>query len=379
MGTTGDFRARMAAAMLNEDFQAALDRITKKKKEITSMADVQKDIITDKLEDTADYIDNFGPISTLKDYFVETKGFSEGDWSEIEKVVQKLDAPSIDAFVQYTKNPVKIDYFTSMTKTTNVINQLEKDHNLPKAVTSKIFDKEGKMKAGKGVGRGELFLGFMVDGATNASVGDVNVNGQAYEVKGKEARLNTQNGFGLGTPAMISFFNALKDHKDPKIQNIGNNFGDSSKGNIQSYNFLKGGKSKFYELFQTAHKDGIKLNDIFEILASTLFCGDSGIWLTASSQLENEVVGVFKKYVGKDGTAKNDVMLNYALMWINIKYYKTREPFNGIFIILPGTGKMAYLPVGEQDMTGWLSKNVKYNQPSWQDNPTSNCWKITLK
>jgi hypothetical protein len=72
-------------------------------------------------------------------------------------------------------------------------------------------------------------------------------------------------------------------------------------------------------------------------------------------------------------------MLNYALMWINIKYYKTREPFNGIFIILPGTGKMAYLPVGENDMTGWLSKNVKYNQPSWQDNPTSNCWKITLK
>ena len=87
MATQGDYRARFAAAMLNEDFQTALDRINKKKKEITSMADVQKDVITGKLEDTADYIDNFGPISTLKDYFVETKGFSEGDWSEIEKVV----------------------------------------------------------------------------------------------------------------------------------------------------------------------------------------------------------------------------------------------------------------------------------------------------
>ena len=31
MATQGDYRARFAAGMLNEDFQAALDRIIKKK------------------------------------------------------------------------------------------------------------------------------------------------------------------------------------------------------------------------------------------------------------------------------------------------------------------------------------------------------------
>ena len=67
MATQGDYRARFAAGMLNEDFQAALDRITKKKKQISSMKPDQKEIITGKLEDTADYIDNFGPISVLKD------------------------------------------------------------------------------------------------------------------------------------------------------------------------------------------------------------------------------------------------------------------------------------------------------------------------
>lgn len=386
MGTTGDFRARMAAAMLNEDFQAALDRITKKKKEITSMADVQKDIITDKLEDTADYIDNFGPISTLKDYFVETKGFSEGDWSEIEKVVQKLDAPSIDAFVQYTKNPVKIDYFTSMTKTTNVINQLEKDHNLPKAVTSKIFDKEGKMKAGKGVGRGELFLGFMVDGATNASVGDVNVNGQAYEVKGKEARLNTMNGFSNGGQAIKSFFKALENlgkGKEKAIYSqLAAEFGAAKKENIQAYNFYKGKNkitgnqgSRFYDLIAKANELELDKDLIIQAIAKNVFT--SGVWQNGSD-FEGEVIKALQP-LKKPYNLGDDSMMNYKLMWVNIKYYQKEEPFIGIFIILPGTGRMAYLHVDTKDKSDWLSKNVKYTQPSWQDNPTSNSYKITLK
>ena len=117
------------------------------------------------------------PISVLKDYFVETKGFSEGDWSKIEKIVQKLDATKIEAFVKYVNAPVKADYFTGINKTTDVLKQMEKDFGLDKTITGQIFKMAGEMKSGKGVGRGELFLGFMIDGATNASTGDVNVNG----------------------------------------------------------------------------------------------------------------------------------------------------------------------------------------------------------
>ena len=356
MATQGDYRARFAACMLNEDFQAALDRIIKKKKDISSMNQPQRDVITGKLEATADYIDNFGPISALKDYFVETKGFSEGDWSEIEKVVQKLDATSIDYFVQYIKNPVKIDYFKKMTKTTNVVSQMEKDFNLPKAVTSKIFDMSGKMKAGKGVGKGELFLGFMVDGATNAATGDVNADGVPYEVKGKQARLNTQNGFANGSQAMKAFFKALgnlgKGKEKTKYSQLQAEFGDTKKDNIQSYNFFKGKNgvtglqgSRFYELIAKAKE-----------------------------------LGADQDLIKKPYNEGDDSMMNYKLMWTNIKYYQMEEPFKGIFITLPGTGKMAYLPVDKNsDKSGWLSKYVKYTQPSWQDNPTSNSWKIELR
>ena len=381
MATQGDFRARFAAGMLNEDFQAALDRITKKKKQISSMKPEQKEIIAGKLEDTADYIDNFGPISVLKDYFVETKGFSEGDWSKIEKIVQKLDATKIEAFVKYVNAPVKADYFTGMNKTTDVLKQMEKDFGLDKTITGQIFKMAGEMKSGKGVGRGELFLGFMIDGATNASTGDVNVNGQPYEVKGLDARLNTQNGFGLGSPAMNSFFNGLEASKD--LNQYVTEFGTKNKDNIQSYNFYKGGNkitkgngSRFYDLFAKVDK---KFHDeLISIIANTLFCGPSGIWKNGS-QFIGDVESALSTLKSGKYNSKTDAMMNYKLMWINIKYYQSQEPFNGIFVVHPNKGTLAYLPVGSTDMSGWLSKNVKYTQPSWQDNPTSNCWKITLK
>ena len=42
---------------------------------------------------------------------------------------------------------------------------------------------------------------------------------------------------------------------------------------------------------------------------------------------------------------------------------------------------MAYFDpaMGLNKAVKWLSSYTKYTQPSWQDNPTSNCWKLTLK
>lgn len=381
--TQGDIRARMAAKMLNEDFQKALDRITSKSSEIDAMTADQKKIISDKLTDTADYIDNFGPISDIKNYFVEVKGFSEGDWDNIEKLLQKESDSSLKAFTNYIKNPVSVDYFTKMTSPTDVPSQMEKDFGLPKRVVGELFSMEGKQKSGKGVGRGELFLGFMINGATNASVGDVNVDGQPYEVKAKDARLNTQNGFGTGQQAILSFFKEFGKRQINMYVWSKYSMNKASKTTIQEFNFLKGGKSRFYDLFQdvAAESNNPKkdLHTVFELLADTMFCSTSGIWMNASSSIRDGVVDAFKKYVNDDGTPSDDTMLNYALMWQNILYYQSQEYFNGIFLIEPKVKKLAYLPVSSSnDMTGWLSKNVKYTQPSWQDKPTSDAWKISL-
>lgn len=382
MGTFRDIRARFEIAM-NENFKKNLDRIISKSDEIEAMEPVKKQIINNKLENTANYIDNFGPISDIKNYFVEVKGFSEGDWDNIEKLLQKESKDSLKAFTTYIQNPVGIDYFTKMSSPTDVPFQMEKDFGLPKKVVGEIFSMEGKQKSGKGVGRGELFLGFMVNGATNASVGDVNVNGQSYEVKAKDARLNTQNGFGTGQQAMLNFFKEFGKRQINMTAWSKYNMDKANKSTIQSFNFLKGGKSKFYDLFQTIAKESANpkkdLYTVFELLADTMFCSTSGIWTNASLSIRNGVIDAFKKYVNEDGTPKDDTMLNYALMWQNILYYQSQEHFNGIFLIEPSVKKLAYLPVSSSnDMTAWLSKNVKYTQPSWQDKPTSDAWKISL-
>jgi len=379
MATQGDYRARFAAALLNEDFQKALDRITSKSSEIDAMDDAKKKIISDKLTDTADYIDNFGPISEIKTYFVETKGFSDGDWGNIEKLLQKESEESLKSFIDYIKNPVDVDYFTEMTSPTDVPSQMEKDFGLPKKVVGEIFSMAGKQKSGKGVGRGELFLGFMVNGATNASVGDVNVNGKPYEVKAKDARLNTQNGFGTGQQAILHFFKEFGKRQINIFVWSKFSMDRANKKTIQGFNFLKGGRSTFYEMFKACVKEGVDLNEVFELLADTMFCSSSGIWINANSSIRNGVVDAFKKYVNADGSPKDDTMLNYALMWQNILYYQSQEYFNGIFLIEPNAKKLAYLPVSSSNnMTSWLSKNVKYTQPSWQDKPTSDAWKISL-
>lgn len=380
MSTINDVRARMSALMLNEDFQSALNRITKKSDEVKAMDPAQRDIITNKLLDTADYIDNFGPITTIKKYFVEAKGFSEGDWSDIEKLIQSLDAKSMEYFTEYIKNPAKIDYFTAIESPTNITDKLAKDFGLNKKVTSLLFNTSGRMKSGKGVGKGELFLGLMIDGATNASKGDVNVNGSPFEVKGLDARLNTQNGFGLGSAAMINFFDEFE--RDDEFNQYATEFGSKSKDNIRSYNFYKGtndvtkGKgSRFYELFDTVPK--YLHNKLIKLIASTLFCGPSGIWGNGAQftgEVEKAIETFTKKYNKKD-----DTMMNYKLMWINIKYYQSQEFFNGIFFVNPSKGNLAYLPISNEDMSDWLSKNVSYKSPSWQDNPTSNSWKVTLR
>lgn len=381
MSTINDIRAKMSALMLNEDFKSALDRITKKSDEVNAMDPIQRDIITNKLLDTANYIDNFGPITNIKRYFVETKGFSEADWLDIEKVIQSLDAKSMEYFIEYVNNPASVDYFTAMTSPTNVVSKMQKDFNLDKRVTSFLFDRAGNMKSGKGVGKGELFLGFMIDGATNAAKGDLSVSGSPFEIKGVEARLNTQNGFGLGRTAMINFFDEFERHNE--FNQYATEFCSKSKENIRSYNFYRGandvtkGKgSRFYDLFATVPK--YLHDELIKLIASTLFCGPSGIW-SDGLQFTGEVEKAIETFTTGKYNAKADTMMNYKLLWINIKYYQSQEFFNGIFFIDPSKSTLAYLPIVKQDMSDWLSKNIKYKQPSWQDNPTSNSWKVTLR
>jgi hypothetical protein len=308
--------------------------------------------IVSKLDDTAEYVEKFEHISQIHKHFVEEKGFSESDFESLKNVIQKDTDESLVNLTKYLNAPYEESYFTGISSPINLPAKMSKDTGISASTLSAIYMMEGSMKSGKGVGRGELFLGLMIKGAKNASKGDVDINGNSYEVKAKEARLNTQNGFGIGTPAMISFFDGLKTVDS----NLHQKYGDVSKSNIQSYNFTKKG-SRFYELFADAAKIG-KLNEVFELMSNSLYCGPSGIWPKGDPSIKKAIVDNLKTNIRSNGSG-DDAALNYGFMYINILYYQSQEHFNGIFLIDPKSGNFAYFNPQEKNGERWLQKNTK--------------------
>ena len=365
------FKEFCEAMFENGDIPQSLTRIQSAITKIQNVDSKTQDKIVNKLEDTAEYVEKFEHISEIHRFFVEEKGFSEHDFDALKNIIQKDSEESLINLIKYLNAPYDEAYFVGMNNPVNLPSKMSKDTGISSTTLGAIFSMEGAMKSGKGVGRGELFLGLMAKGAKNSAKGDVDINGTKYEVKAKDARLNTQNGFGLGTPAMISFFDGLKSID----ANLAQTYGEKSKANIQSYNFTRKG-SRFYDLFSDAAKLK-KLDSIFELLSTTLYCGPSGIWPNGDASIKKAIIDNFKSNVKANGSA-DDASLNYGLMYINILYYQTQEYFKGIFLIDPKSGNFAFFNPQEKNGAKWLQKNTKYTVPSWQDNPTSMCYKISI-
>lgn len=379
MADFNDIRTRFEIAM-NEDFSKAVKRLVDLEDDVKTMNPSHAEIVTQEVSNAADYIERFGPISEIKSYFIETKGFSEGDFKKLEALLRKETADGVLAIREYIKSPYSIEYFTDIKTPDNIVTKFSKDTGMSQEFIKELFAMAGDQKGGKGVGRGELFLGFMIDGATNASVGDVNVNGQPFEVKSNEARLNTQNGFGNGIAAVTKFFDEFE--KLSKIhEDIALRFRPTKKDDFRAFNYHKDGGSRFYDLLEMAHRSKLDLKEIYELQANTLYCSTSGIWTNGDNRIKKMVVNNLMKNINKDGSLKDEAALNYEFMYINILYYQSQEFFNGIFLIEKNKSTIAYFDpkMGINKAVKWLAKYTKYTQPSWQDNPTSNCWKITLR
>lgn len=378
MNTYGDIRAKFEMAMNeNSDFGKAIKRLVDLEDQVQSMDPAHAQTIASEINTAADYIERFGPISEIKSYFVDTKGFSDKDFKRIESILKKESSVDIAAIRNYIKSPKSVEYFTNINSTKEIVSKISTDTAMSKKFIKELFSMDGSMKSGKGVGRGELFLGFMIDGATNASVGDVNANGKPFEVKGISARLNTQNGFGNGRAAISKFFEVFsKLDKD-----LAKKYQPETKDDFASFNYKKGGSSRFYDLLQDAYKAGLDLKKIYKIQSETMYCSASGIWSNGDAKIKKMIIDNLSNNINKDGSPKNDEALNYEFMYINILYYQTQEFFNGIFLIEPNKGLFAYFDpsMSKNAAVKWLTKYTKYTQPSWQDNPTSNCWKITIR
>ena len=355
----------------NSDIVASISRLQNALSGVNAVDDKAKEHIRTKIDDTSEYVEKFEQISDVKRVFVETKNFSEADFERIKTVIQKDSEESLNALTKYLQTPYDQSYFIGTNVPTNLPAKMSKDTGISESTLKLLFAMDGNMKSGKGVGRGELFLGLMINGAANSAEGDVNIGGKKYEVKAKDARLNTQNGFGGGEAAMISFIESLSTIS-PDLQQ---KYGSIDKKSIQSFNLGK--SSSFYDLFIDVAKLK-KLDELFELIANTVFCGKFGIWKNGDAKIKKAVVDNLKAHVSRNGQCDYKA-LNYGFMYVNILYYQSIEWFEGIFLIDPKGGSFAFFNPQDPKMGAtWLSKNTKYQQPSWQDAPTSNCWKISI-
>lgn len=355
-----------------EDMASSLDKLNNAVQTAKDADQKIQNTIVNKLDDTAEFVEKVSHITSIHEVFVNQKGFSEGDFESIKSILQKDSEESLTALDNYLRNPKDIRYFEGFRDKLNLPSKLSSETGVSEKTLLQIFGMEGNMKAGKGVGRGELFLGLMIKDAKNSAKGDVNVNGVMYEVKAKDARLNTTNGFGQGRTSIISFLKALGSIS-PKLS------GYTKTNPIDwSFTYTKK-KSMLFDLFKDSAKFGI-LDEVISATISNIFITDNGIWpkATLKDQVGKLVTSAFNNHVNKRSGDIDMDSLNYALLHANAIYYQSLEKFHAFFLISPSNGDFVVFNPQTQDEK-WLKANVTYTAPSFGDAPTGMCYKIALR
>ena len=322
-------------------------------------------------------IDNDAAINTImksiKHIIVNVKGYSLEDYKKIYSIIRDDNQKSLTNLLLYLQNPLELSYFRSLNVTTKICKVISEKYNISSDILCDIFRLVGDQKSGKGVGRGEIFLGLFINKATNAFVGDLYCEGQIDEVKANDARMMSQNGFGLGRTALYSFFEKV-ELEYPKVFS---KFFKDTKNNIQSYNLKRDCSSTFYDIFRLAAKLDI-LNKIINIVVNTVYTGRSGLWPHSSKDIKKLILSAIKDNVKSDGNPISNTDLNYGLFHSNILYYKSQNEFDGIFFVNHKNCTIIYMNFSKHGLE-FLEENITYTQNSFQDNPTSPCYKSKLK
>lgn len=360
------------------EIETLLQSISKQGENLKHIDDNKKTIIKTKLYSINNWLENFDNISNIFEYFVDEKGFSKSDFDEIDIILRSLHSHEIQKINLYIKNPLDITHFTSITEPVNIADYMLSLTGMNHKFIKHLFVKEGKTKSGKGVGRGELFLGFMINDAKNAIKGDINVNGDEYEVKAREARLLSQNGFNMGKTAIISFLKYIETEHSDIFKAVG--FSKiNSKETIQSFTLNQNTTNNSFQLFFVEWiKSGKNISEAIELVINHIFTGSFGIWPTANDQVKKILSDSFINNINKLGIIIDINDLLYSILYANIIYYQMLDGFKGMFLINNKTYRISYFDPQIQDKN-WLKKYTTVRRNDWWDNPTSNCFKITLK
>jgi len=242
-------------------------------------------------------------------------GLNDKQIKELLNVVYDYDEP--EKFFNALNNQINADDFLNAPDgdvISLIANKFGLDTNL--VIDLLRFEPATKPSTGKG----EVFMMTFIDGAKKGSVGDVDINGVEYEVKGTNARIRGQRGFGAQTAGARAFLNGLKQliQKSGLKLDVGTpnfNIQVNSNGFIdQVANELVATGKVTKEDIAQLYANGLK--EVYE-----------------NADIENDLLSWIRNDLDDNGNMTEDFKRDYFLF--ALKYYASQENFS--YLVTMGT------------------------------------------
>lgn len=230
-------------------------------------------------------------------------------------------------------------------------------YNLPKKFILWLINQEGYR-----VGKGELALIVLINKASNAGKGDVNIDNKHVEVKGTGGRMLSTRGFGNGLSAARTFEKEYKQLAGKHNININIPAAGGNDYNLTGNNWQC--EIIGHELI-TQSNGKIKINDIIKV------------WKSAFEDVYyNMNLSWMEKHFNNDGTLKNRkaFLIDWAKQ--SFEYYKKTDKFDLFVIIDSKTSKCGVINNADE-----LIKTARFSVPSFSSKASiqGSVFKVTLK
>lgn len=245
---------------------------------------------------------------------LQATGLSDRQVKELISVVYNHDDPQ--KFFEALNNQMTIEEFLAAPDG-DVINLVVGRYGLERELVIDLLRFEPATKPS--TGKGEVFMMIFIENAKKGQVGDIDVNGVEFEIKGTNARVRGQRGFGAQTTAARKFTDGIQkliemagvnlDISNPNfnIQVNSNGFIDQIANELTS----TGRVSK--EDIARLYADGLK--EVYE-----------------NADIETDLLSWILEDLNDDGTMKPaDFKKDYFLF--ALRYYTAQENFNNLVAI----------------------------------------------
>jgi hypothetical protein len=255
------------------------------------------------------------------------KSLGLGDMSVKQIISTVLQHDNPGNFFNALQNKMTSDEFFG---SGNIVEAIAKRYNIDRELIVNLLNYQAATQPV--TGKGEAIVLLFVQGAKKGKTGDVVVNDNiVYEIKGSDARLRGQKGFGTVTSAIVSFkngLNALAKKANIKLaDSLSFTIGKKDLGAINFYapQLIASGKVTKEDIVRVYAK-GFK--ELYQSASDEVLTD----WLRGSLTDEGTVV------IG--GTDTNSFYKNYFIF--ALRYYASMEEF--AYIALLNTTKK---PIGD--------------------------------